>query len=257
MTGRRRPSSLPPRRHQWETGARMAFPEWRRVWTMVWKDTLTEGRTKAAFNAMAFFAGLVLMIFAFALDVDVPGFGPRGQTLLQFVSPGLLWVAILLTAVLALGRSFQIEMENGALEGLRLYPGDRRSIGVGKILSNVLTLVAMELVIVPVGALLYNLDLWAKLPALAGVLFLATLGLAAVGTFYAALTANLRAREVMLPLLLFPVMVPVVLAAVKATFLILNGDLMNELSTWVQLLVVYDLVFVTVCTLAFAYVLEE
>ena len=224
---------------------------------VVWKDSLTEGRTKAAFNAMAFFAGLVLLIFAFALGPDVPGFGPGGQTLLQYVSPGLLWVAILLTGVLALGRSFQMEMENGTLEGLRLYPGNRRSIGIGKILANVLSLLAMELLVLPIGAILYNLDLWSKLPALAGVLLLATVGFAAVGTFYAALTANLRAREVMLPLLLFPVMVPVVLGAVKATGLILNGDLMGELGAWVKLLVIFDLVFVTVCTLTFGYVIEE
>jgi len=232
--------------------------EMRRIWAVIWKDTLTERRTKAAFNAMAFFAGIVLLIFAFALGPDTPGFGPAGQTLLQYVSPGLLWVAILLTAVLALGRSFQIELENGALEGLRLYPGDRRSIGIGKIISNVLTLAAMEILVVPIGAILYNLDLWPKLPALSGVLFLATIGLAAVGTFYAALTANLRAREVMLPLLLFPVMVPVVLGAVKATNLIINGTLMtDELGLWIRLLIVFDVIFVTVCILTFEYVIEE
>ena len=231
--------------------------EWRRVWAVVWKDLLMERRTKAAFNAMAFFAGMVLLIFAFAIGPDIPVTGPAGQGLLAYISPGLLWIAILLTGVLALGRSFQVEMENGALEGLRLYPGDRRSIGAGKIITNALTLIAMEILVVPLGGILYSIDLWSKLPALAGVLLLATLGFAAVGTFYAALTANLRAREVMLPLLLFPVMVPVVLAAVKATFLILNGDLMDELSTWVRLLVVFDFVFVTVCTLAFGYVLEE
>jgi len=231
--------------------------EWRRVWAIVWKDTLTERRTKAAFNAMAFFAGLVLLIFAFAIGPDVPVTGPAGQGLLEYIAPGLVWVAILLTGVLALGRSFQVEMENGALEGLRLYPGERRSIGIGKIIANVATLTAMEVLIVPIAGVLYSIDLWSKLPALAAVLFLATLGFAAVGTFYAALTANLRAREVMLPLLLFPVMVPVVLAAVKATFLILNGDLMGELSAWVRLLVVFDAVFVTVCTLAFGFAIEE
>lgn len=235
----------------------MAGSGWRRVLTVVWKDVLTEGRTKAAFNAMAFFAGLVLLIFAFALGPDTPGFAPGGQTLLQYVSPGLLWVAILLTGVLALARSFQIELENGALEGLRLYPGDRRSIGIGKIIGNVLTLAAMELLVLPIGAVLYNLDLWAKLPALGGVLLLATVGFAAVGTFYAALTVNLRAREVMLPLLLFPVMVPVVLGAVKATTLILNGDLMGELGAWIRILIVFDVIFVTVCTLTFGFVIEE
>src|SRR5262245_36536219 len=209
--------------------------EVRRIWAVVWKDLVTERRTKAAFNAMAFFAGLVLFIFAFAIGPDIPVTGPSGQGLMAYISPGLLWIAILLTGVLALGRSFQVELENGALEGLRLYPGDRRSIGAGKIIANALTLVAMEIFVIPIAGILYSIDLWSKLPMLGGVLLLATIGFAAVGTFYAALTANLRAREVMLPLLLFPVMVPVVLAAVKATFLILNGDLMTELSTWVRL----------------------
>jgi len=231
--------------------------EWRRVWAILWKDALMERRTKAAFNAMAFFAALVLLIFAFAIGPDIPVSGPAGQNLLQYISPGLLWVAILLTGVLALGRSFQMELENGALEGLRMYPGDRRSIGIGKILANVLLLAAMEALVLPIGGVLYSLDLWSRLPALAGVLFLATLGFAAVGTFYAGLTVNLRAREVMLPLLLFPVMVPVVLAAVKATGLILNGDPMAELFSWVRLLVVFDAVFVTVCILAFGFVIEE
>src|SRR6185436_18060755 len=225
--------------------------EWKRAWAVIWKDTLTERRTKAAFNAMAFFAGLVLLIFAFAIGPDIPVTGPGGQGLLAYISPGLLWVAIMLTGVLALGRSFQMELENGALEGLRLYPGDRRAIGAGKILANVLFLAAMEALVVPMAGILYSIDLWTKLPALAGIFFLATLGFAAVGTFYAALTANLRAREVMLPLLLFPVMVPVILAAVKATSLVLNGDLMGELSAWVRLLVVFDMIFVTVCTFAF------
>jgi heme exporter protein B len=231
--------------------------EWRRVWAVLWKDTLTERRTKAAFNAMAFFAALVLLIFAFAIGPDIPVTGPAGQNLLQYISPGLLWVAVLLTGILALGRSFQIEMDNGALEGLRLYPGDRRAIGIGKIAANVVLLLAMEALVLPIGGVLYNLNLWPRLPALAGVLLLATVGFAAVGTFYAGLTANLRAREVMLPLLLFPVMVPVVLAAVKATGLVLNGDPMRELFSWVRLLVVFDVVFVTVCILAFGYVLEE
>src|SRR6185503_3918287 len=146
---------------------------------------------------------------------------------------------------------------DGAREGLRLYPGDRRAIGAGKILANVLFLAAMEALVVPMAGILYSIDLWTKLPALAGIFFLATLGFAAVGTFYAALTANLRAREVMLPLLLFPVMVPVILAAVKATSLVLNGDLMGELSAWVRLLVVFDMIFVTVCTFAFGFVMEE
>ena len=230
---------------------------WGRVRAIVWKDLLTERRGKAAFNAMSFFAALVLFIFSFALGPDVPGLGTGGQTLLQYLWPGLLWVAIFFTGVLALGRSFQMETESGALEALRIYPGDRKALYTGKLIANLAILVAMELLLVPLAAILYSFDLWARLPGVLGVVLLGSTGFAAVGTFYAALTANLRAREVLLPLLLFPIQVPVVVAAVKATALVLRGDPMGELGSWVKLLVAIDVVLVTVCVLTFEYIIED
>lgn len=234
----------------------MAGLQARRAAAIVWKDILSEGRTKARFNAMAFFAILVLFIFSFALGPDAP-VGPGRERLLEYVSPGLLWVAIVLTGVLALGRSFQMELEGGALESYWLYPGGRTALWMGKFVSNILILLAMEALVVPFAAIIYSLDLWAKLPGIAGVAFLATVGFAAVGTFYAALTVNIRAREVMLPLLLFPVLVPVLLAAVKGTALVVRGDPMGELGLWIRLLVIFDVVFVTVCSVTFEYVLED
>lgn len=233
--------------------------EWKRMWAVAWKDLLTERRTKAAFNAMAFFAAIVLFIFSFALgpDLPTPAAEAGSLTLLQYLWPGLFWVAICFTGVLALGRSFQMELESGGLEALRLYPGDRMSLYAGKVIANLLVLAALELVVVAFGAILYSLDLWTKLPALLGVAVLGSLGFAAVGTFYAALTANLRAREVMLPLLLFPILIPLVLSAVKATALVMRGDAMGELGAWLKLLVAFDVVFVTVCTLTFEFVIEE
>ncbi len=228
-----------------------------RALALVKKDLLTERRSKAAFNAMAFFAALVLFIFSFALGPDSPGMTGAGQTLLQYLWPGLLWVAIFFTGILALGRSFQVEMESGGMEALRLYPGDKKAIYAGKLVSNLILLAAMELVLIPLSAVLYNIDLWTKLPALIGVTLLVSVGFVAVGTFYAALTANLRAREVMLPLLLFPVQVPVVVAAVKATALIVRGDAMGELSSWLYILVLIDVVLLTVCTLTFEFALED
>jgi heme exporter protein B len=115
----------------------------------------------------------------------------------------------------------------------------------------------MELLLIPVSAILYNIDLWDKIPALLGVTLLGSVGFAAVGTFYAALTANLRAREVMLPVLLFPILVPVVVAAVKATTLIVRGDPMAEMWTWLRILGLIDLVLLTVCTLTFEFALED
>lgn len=231
--------------------------ELRRAGAVLWKDLLSEGRTKARFNAMAFFAIMVLFIFSFAIGPDAPAVGAGRERLLEYVSPGLLWVAIVLTGVLALSRSFQMELESGALESYWLYPGGRRALWVGKLVSNVLVLLAMEALVVPFAAVLYSLDLWLKLPELAGVAFLATLGFAAVGTFYAALTVNIRAREVMLPMLLFPVLVPMLLAAVKGTALVVRGDPMGELGLWVRMLIVYDVVFLTVCTMTFEFLLED
>jgi heme exporter protein B len=230
----------------------------RRALALVRKDLLTERRSKAAFNAMAFFAAMVLFIFSFALGPDAPGMSAgEGTTLLQYLWPGLLWVAIFFTGILALNRSFQMEMESGGMEALRLYPGDKKAVYAGKLVANLIVIFAMELILIPLSAILYNIDLWVKLPALLGVVAMGSLGFAAVGTFYAALTANLRARDVMLPVLIFPVLVPVVVAAVKATTLVVRGDPMGEMWTWLRILGLVDLVLLTVCTLTFEFALED
>ncbi len=232
--------------------------DFRRALALVRKDLITERRSKAAFNAMAFFAAMVLFIFSFALGPDAPGMAATGAgTLLQFLWPGLLWVAIFFTGILALGRSFQIEIESGGMEALRLYPGDKKAVFAGKLVANLIVLGAMELILIPLSAILYNIDLWTKLPALMGVTLMGTVGFAAVGTFYAALTANLRARDVMLPVLLFPVLVPVVVSAVKATTLVIRGDPMGEMWTWLRIMGLIDVVLLTVCTLTFEFALED
>jgi len=230
----------------------------RRAMALIRKDMITERRSKAAFNAMAFFAAMVLFIFSFALGPDAPSMSAgAGQTLLQYLWPGLLWVAIFFTGMLALGRSFQIEMESGGMEALRLYPGDKKAVYAGKLVANLIVLAAMETILIPVSAILYNIDLWTKLPALLGVTLMGSLGFAAVGTFYAALTANLRARDVMLPVLVFPILVPIVVAAVKATTLVIRGDPMGEMWTWLRIMGLIDIVLLTVCTLTFEFALED
>lgn len=231
--------------------------DWRRGAAVFWKDLLTERRAKAAFNAMAFFAILVLFIFSFAIGPDAPGFDGGGLTLLQYLWPGLLWVAIFFTGVLAFSRSFQVETQTGGLEALRFYPGDKKAIYLGKLAANLVLLMLMELVLIPVAAILYSFDLWARLPMVLGIAVLGSLGLVTVGTFYAALTANLRAREVMLPVLVFPILVPVVVSAVEATSLVVHGDPLGELSVWIRVLVLADLVLLVVCTLTFEYAIEE
>lgn len=220
-----------------------------RFWALFRKDLLIERRSKASFNAMAFFGALILFIFSFAVGAD--------RDLLTRAAPGLLWVAIFFTGLLGLGRAFELERESGGLEALRLYPVDRRAVFLGKMAGALVLVLAMEAVLVPMAAILYSLDLWTRLPALVGVALLGTVGFVTLGTFYAGLTVNLRAREVMLPLLVLPTLVPAVLGSVKATGLILLGDPFGELRTWIGLLVGFDIVYLIVCTLAFEFVLEE
>jgi heme exporter protein B len=231
--------------------------DWRRLWAVAGKDLLTERRAKAAFNAMTFFAALMLFTFGFALGPDAPAAAGQPGGLLRLVAPGLVWVAILFAGVLAVDRSFQLEAERGGLEALRLYPGDRKAIYFGKLCANLVVLFALEAVLLPVAGVLYGLDLWPRLPGIIAVAVLGTVGFAAMGTFYAALTAQLRARQVLLPLLLFPVLIPVVIAAVKASTLALHGDPMGEYGSWMRLLAAADVLFVTVCARAFEYVLED
>jgi len=221
----------------------------RRTWAMTWKDVTVELRARERVNAMLFFAALVLFIFNFALGPD--------QEKLREVAPGLLWLAFLFTGMLGLARSFQAERENECFEELLLTPGDRESIYYGKLAGNVLFMAMAEALILPLFGVLYNLDIWEHLPSLALVALLGTLGFSTIGTLLAAMTAHLRAREVMLPLLLFPLTVPVILGSVRATEAILAGEGLAGVSHWVKLLAGFDVIFLVVSPLVFEFVLEE
>lgn len=223
--------------------------ELRRVGAIVWKDLTAERRTKANFNAVVFLAGLILLLFGFAI-------GPDGQTM-ELIAGGVLWLTVLFSGVLSFNRSYEQELENGALEMLLLYPGDRRAIFVGKLLANLLFVLLVEVVMVPLAAILYDLPLWQFIAPLSLVLLLGTLGFVTLGTFYAAMASRLRAREVMLPLLLFPMLVPLLVGAVQATGGILNGDLMGSTASWIRLLVVFDVIFFVAALFAFEHIIED
>jgi len=221
----------------------------RRTWAMTRKDVTVELRARERVNAMLFFAALVLFIFNFALGPD--------REKLREVAPGLLWLAFLFTGMLGLARSFQAERENDCFEELLLTPGDRESIYFGKLAGNVLFMLMAEALILPLFGILYNLDVWGELPSLALVAVLGTVGFSTIGTLLAAMTAHLRAREVMLPLLMFPLTVPVILGSVRATEAILSGGTLGEVSHWLKLLAGFDVIFLVACPLAFEFVLEE
>ncbi|HSJ24289.1 MAG TPA: heme exporter protein CcmB [Longimicrobiales bacterium] len=220
-----------------------------RVGAIVWKDLTAERRTKANFNAVVFLAGLILLLFGFALGPD--------HDALRNVAGGVIWLTVLFSGVLSFNRSYEQELEHGALEMLLLYPGDRRSIFLGKLAANLTFVLLVQVVMVPAAALLYDIPVWPVIVPLAAVLFLGTVGFVTLGTFYAAMASRLRAREVLLPLLLFPMLVPLLVGAVQATKAILIGDPMDEAGTWIRLLVVFDVIFFIGAFYAFEHVIED
>jgi heme exporter protein B len=219
----------------------------RAVWNIFLKDLRTELRTKEIFSAMAIFSLLVVMVFVFALPgkLQTPG----------DVVPGLLWVAFTFAGVLGLNRSFINEKDRGSLEGLLLVPTDRGAIFLGKALGNFVFILIIELLTIPVFSLLFNYSLfrWELLP----ILFLGTLGFAEVGTLFAAMAVNTRAREVLLPVLLFPIMLPVLIAAAQSTAAVLANRPFEEFGSALGLMAFFDAIFLIVPILLFELVLEE
>lgn len=220
----------------------------RRAWMVVWKDLQVERRSKEAFNSLFFFSLLLLFLFEFAL-------GDNRERLLAAL-PGLLWLAFILTGLLGLGRTFLIERENDCLEGLLMAPGDKAAIYIGKLAGNLLLMFAVEAILLVLFVVFFNLDIGASLPRVAVVVALGTVGLAAVGTLFAAMTAHVRARELLFPILLLPVQVPVLLGTVKATEAMLLGEPLSSVAQWLQLLVAADVIYLTIGMLTFDFILE-
>ncbi len=220
-----------------------------RATALALKDLTTERRTKANFNAVVFLAALMLLLFGFAL-------GPDAEAL-RSAAAGVLWLTVLFSGVQAFHRSYEIELESGALETLLLYPGSRKSIFVGKLLANLAFILLVEAVVVPVSAVLYTLPLTDLFPGILVILFLGTLGFVTLGTFYGAMASRLRARDVLLPLLLFPMLIPVLVASVEATSALMGGDVMGDVSSWIKLLVAFDLIFLFAALLTFESIVEE
>ena len=213
------------------------------------KDVLAELRGRQAAVSTLFFAGLLLLLFGFALGPDPARLGA--------IAPGILWVAITFVGVLAVSRLHLIEADDGAVEQLALAPVPRTSIYAGKALAGAATMAALTAAVVPLIGLLYGVDLASAWIPLLVTGLLGSIGFSAVGTFYAALTVRMRAREVLLPLLVLPVTAPLLLAAVKATTAALNGDPFGELWLWVQLLIGFDVIMLVVCGATYGHLLED
>lgn len=214
----------------------------------LYKEWLLQSRALAQLLAVLVFGATALLLFSFAV-------GPNYE-LLRAIAPGFLWLALLLSSTLTLAESFQAEMEHRALEGQILLPANPAALYYAKALANWAQLTLLGIALVPLMVALYDAQLPRPL-ALAGIIALGTAGLSAPGTLYAAMTHQARSRQTLLPLLLFPLVVPVLIAAVKATSLLMLGDPMSQIGSWALLLITFDAIHWSLCGLLFGRVVED
>ena len=214
---------------------------------IAWKDVRLEIRSRDTIVSALIFGLIVVVVFNFGLNRTPGSLAP--------VAPGLLWVAYGFVGVLAMNRAFAREQEQGALDGLLAAPVSRDAVFLGKMLGTLAFMLVIEVVLLPVFAVMLGLPTLS--PTLGLIILLATVGFATVGTFFAAIAAQTRSREILLPVLFFPVIVPVLIAAVEATALVLQGGPMLPVWTrWLPLLVVFDALFLVICPWIFGYVFE-
>ena len=219
----------------------------RAIWAVLWKDLSAELRGREMLSAMLVFALLVILIFNFALELDA--------TTRANVTSGVLWVTFAFAGTLGLNRSMAMEKDRGCLDGLLLAPVDRSAIYFGKALSNLVFMLVVEAIVLPVYSVLYNTNLFN--PGLILVILMGSIGYVAVGTLLAAMAVQTRTRDILLPILLFPVVIPVLIAAVKASSGFLQGIPMADIWSWLNLLIVYDIIFTAVAFMVFDYIVEE
>jgi len=215
---------------------------------VVWKDLAAELRSRELLSSMLVFALLVILIFNFALELDA---AERAS-----VTSGVLWVTFVFAGTLGLNRSMAIEKDRGCLDGLLLAPVDRTAIYFGKAVANLVFILVVAAIVLPVYSVLYNTNLLTQ-PGLMLVILLGAEGYVAVGTLLATMAVQTRTRDILLPILLFPVVIPVLVAAVKASSGFLQGLPMDEITPWLNLLVTYDVVFTAVAFMVFDFVVEE
>jgi len=220
----------------------------KQVAAIIAKDIAAELRTREMLSSMGVFAILVIIVFNFAFELTE-------RQIIETATPGALWVTIIFAGMLGLNRSLSVELDKGCLDGLLLTPVDRSAIFFGKALGNALFMLIVEAIVLPLFVVFFNVPLvqpWVIL-----IVALGTLGFAGVGTLLSSMAVNTRAREVMLPILLFPVAMPELIAAVKATAGAMMGLPVSEWQQWLSLLIVFDVVLIAVSFMVFEYVVEE
>jgi heme exporter protein B len=219
----------------------------RAVNAIIWKDLAAELRSRELLSAMLVFALLVILVFNFALELDAQA---RAS-----VTAGVLWVTFAFAGTLGLNRSMAMEKDRGCLDGLLLAPVDRSAIYFGKAIGNLIFMLIVEAIVIPVYSVLYNVNLFN--PGLLLVILLGSIGYVSVGTLLSSMAVQTRTRDVLLPVLLFPLVIPILIAAVKGSTGFLQGVDSVDIRPWINLLLVYDVVFIAVAFMVFDYVVEE
>ena len=215
---------------------------------IAWKDLICEIRSRESISSMVFFALVVILIFSFSFSMDLKAAGD--------IMPGVIWVAFAFSGILGLGKSFSAELENDCLESLRISPTPPGALYLGKLIGNLVFMLIMEIILFPLFVIFFNLDVVENLPMLLLIFLAGTIGLSSLGTLFSAMTVQIRAREVMLPVLLLPLAVPVMIGSVEATRGALNGDPFEMYRQWLELLLIFDLIFTVVCFWIFDFIMD-
>jgi heme exporter protein B len=221
----------------------------RQTYLLLCKDLRLELRRRESLLTMFFFGALLLFVFHFSFD-------PAPDKVFE-MAPALLWLAFLFTGTLGLAQLFQSERENHCLDALLLAPLDRGALFLAKTCFNLFLMLAVEIVVMPLFWVLFNLPMWNLLPLLFLVTLLGTVGFCVLGTILSAMTLRARARELLLPLVLFPLMIPVLLATIRCMENILRGGDFGDGAPWLRLLLGFDVIFLTLGVLIFDWVIES
>jgi heme exporter protein B len=225
----------------------VATPFLRAMSAVVWKDLAAEWRSREMVSAMLVFALLVIFIFNFALELN--------PQLRADLTSGIVWVTLSFAGTLGLNRSMAVEKDRGCLDGLLLAPVDRTAIYFGKTIANLFFMLIVAVIIVPIYSILYGVNLFS--PGLLMIILLGAWGYVAVGTLLASMAVQARTRDVLLPILLFPVAIPLLVAAVKASSGFLSAASWPEIAPWLNILIAYDVIFTACAFMVFDYVVEE
>lgn len=209
---------------------------------------MTELRTKELINATVVFAVLVTIVFSFIIE--------PGSEVKYEITGGIFWMAVIFSGILGLNKAMLNEMQGGNFEALMLAPIDRSAVFFGKFISNMLFLLLMQAVLVPLFIVFYNINLISN-PIMILVIFLATYGYSLTGTLFAIISVKTKTREIMLPLLTLPVMVPIILAAINSTNVFISGGTIDDCHIWLKVMAVFDIIFTAAIFAVFSSVIEE